>query len=141
VSTSVMKWSEGVSNRVSIIIKRYVDHMRFAVYMIALLITFFHILLLLICTNLYKVVCFVGFCLIFKLCILIVMYVPFWILCFIVFSYVLFVCKCVLNYCHRVSTQLQLTYISYHIISLSLLLVVDSSSLTLSVFAFLLLRT
>jgi len=28
---------------------------------------------------------------------------------------VLFVCKCVLYYCHRVATQLQLTNISYHI--------------------------
>jgi len=33
---------------------------------------------------------------------------------FIVLFYVLFVCKYVLYYCHRVSTQLQLTNISYH---------------------------
>jgi len=30
----------------------------------------------------------------------------------IVLFSVLFVCKCVLNYCHRVATQLQLTNIS-----------------------------
>jgi len=36
-------------------------------------------------------------------------------LLFVLF-YVLFVCKCVLYYCHRVLTQLQLTNISYHII-------------------------
>jgi hypothetical protein len=30
---------------------------------------------------------------------------------------VLFVCKCVLNYCHRVATQLQLINISSHILS------------------------
>jgi len=35
------------------------------------------------------------------------------VLCIFVLFYVLFVCKCVLYYCHRVATQLQLN-ISYH---------------------------
>jgi hypothetical protein len=48
------------------------------------------------------------------LCILIVMYVPLWVFCFILLC-VLFICKCVMYYCHRVSTQLQLTNISYQL--------------------------
>jgi len=46
--------------------------------------------------------------------ILIVMYVPYWIFCFIVLFCVLSVCKRVLYHCHRMSTQLQLTNVSYY---------------------------
>ena len=42
------------------------------------------------------------------------------IVCFVSFC-VLFVCKCVLYSCHRVTTQLQLTNISYHIINIFVL--------------------
>jgi hypothetical protein len=51
----------------------------------------------------YYVMCFFV-----SLSILIVVSVPFCVFCLIVLFCVLFVCKCVLYYCHRVSTQLHL---------------------------------
>jgi hypothetical protein len=62
--------------------------------------------------NFLNMYCYFYIFLLLCLFILIVISVPFCVFCFIVLFSVMFVCKCVLYYCHRVATQLQLN-ISY----------------------------
>jgi len=120
VSKSVVKWGEGriVTGCLSLL-KIYRSY---GVYCFCGCFITFFVFFGSICITVYTtVVCFVLFCLcklciflfcyvflLLHLCILIVMYIPFWVLFHCVVLCIV-VCKCGLYYCHRVSTQFQLT--------------------------------
>jgi len=109
VQCSCVKCSEGLSNRVHNIIRRYRVHTKFAAYMAFSFIILFHVRLVPFFIIVYMAVCFVCFCLILQ-----IMYFYCYVYVFlflymfcsvysfsIVLFYVSLVCKCVLYYCHR----------------------------------------
>ena len=117
MSASVVKWNEDLSNRVSIIIRRSIDQVKFGTYMA---VSFIPIFSYSFGSILYHCIYGCVFCMLlfnFLNYVFLLLCIFCSVHCFILLFFVLFVCKCLLYCCHRVATQLQLTNISlYHII-------------------------
>jgi hypothetical protein len=86
LSISVVKWSEGLSKKMSTIIRKYIDYMKLAVYMVVCCIKLF------VVSNclLYHYVCciillFVSYCFLYHtVCCIILLVVSY---CFILFCF------------------------------------------------------
>jgi len=96
--------------RYFIFVVRFLNHCIYVCMFCGVLFNFVNYVFPLLCILMVMCVLFTIFCFCVVLCIVFVLF------------YVLFVCKCVVYYCHRVLTQLQLTNISYLITPFSLYL-------------------
>jgi hypothetical protein len=102
-----VKCSGGPSNRVSKVVRRYMSYEVCCLMVLLVYHIFFYSFgfIFMFCMLLFNCVNYIF--LLLCICTL-VTHVVF---CSIVLFFVLFVCKCVIYYCHRVSTQLPLTNI------------------------------
>jgi hypothetical protein len=126
VKCSWVKWRKGHSNKVFKIVRRYIYEVSSLYGTFVYQILSYHCIYgCVFCVLLFDFVNYVL--LLLCLCNLIVMYVVLCVICFTELFCVLFVCKCVLYcallccavlYCTKLSTQLQLTNISYINISI-----------------------